>query len=384
MIVFTITNTTSEKVYVGSTRSTIDQHWETLLIAAESGVDHPLYDDIRRCGGDSFNIAEWAIAEDLQDLRELTREALETYDAASLQGLRTKPNASTAHRQTAAERKAAIEAHEKAIAASPEPADIAPLPTGVKPAEDDLKALAQQRDAELAKRIERERKETAEMAKVLLRMDARKRKPKAKPKAAASTKPAQAAAKPKLATGKASSAKQEKKIREQLEQEREARQNEKMAKQRAEAKEMAEVMARIDARAQAKRKTPVKAKPKSAIRSSGRKLSLNKPAALKETTLELDRNLKQTAERLVQQQELKAATPPPRISMATPSSTPAIKPAVTTVQKPVLSKTQRIETTIDRYRARVEKNSSPVIQGQQDLKTALQSRLAQRNNLSTS
>ena len=108
MIVFTITNTISQQVYVGSTRNDIDSHWETLLIAAESGVEAVLYDDIRNSGAASFEVSEWGFAEDLSELRELTRDAIETFDGVSLQGLITKPKASTAHRQSAEERKAAL------------------------------------------------------------------------------------------------------------------------------------------------------------------------------------------------------------------------------------------------------------------------------------
>ena len=90
MIVFTITNTLTDQVYVGTTRDSIDSRLQQILAAMESGLEAGLYTDIRKHGAENFDIAEWAEAEDIQELRDLTRDAIETYSAISLQGLRTK------------------------------------------------------------------------------------------------------------------------------------------------------------------------------------------------------------------------------------------------------------------------------------------------------
>ncbi|MBN0986506.1 hypothetical protein [Amphritea pacifica] len=368
MIIFTITNTVSQQVYVGSTRNDIDSHWETLLIAAESGVEAELYNDIRNAGAHSFALSEYGFAENLSEARELTADALETFNGKSLQGLITKPKPSKVHRQSAEERKAALalleEAEQKALLKG----------EVVKPSgEVDLKLLAQQRDAELEARIARERQETRAMNKVLAAMDSRKRGGSAKTKAKkAAVKPASQSTAPKLASGKVASAKQEKLIREKIALERENRESSKLSKQKAEAQEMAAVMARIDARAQGMRKTAPKAKAKSAIRSS-LSLTPKKPAeALRDSRLELDRDSVKSAEIALLQQEKNRATT--ALSLTQKQTTPARLNA-----RPGLNKEQKIAHTIARYRNTAEPAVNKTGHGQQELISTLQARLAQRN-----
>lgn len=368
LIIFTITNTVSQQVYVGSTRNDIDSHWETLLIAAESGVEAELYNDIRNAGAHSFALSEYGFAENLSEARELTADALETFNGKSLQGLITKPKPSKVHRQSAEERKAALalleEAEQKALLKG----------EVVKPSgEVDLKLLAQQRDAELEARIARERQETRAMNKVLAAMDSRKRGGSAKTKAKkAAVKPASQSTAPKLASGKVASAKQEKLIREKIALERENRESSKLSKQKAEAQEMAAVMARIDARAQGMRKTAPKAKAKSAIRSS-LSLTPKKPAeALRNSRLELDLDSVKSAEiALLQQEKNHAST---ALSLTQKQTRPARLNA-----RPGLNKEQKIAHTIARYRNTAEPAVNKTGHGQQELISTLQARLAQRN-----
>ncbi len=370
LIIFTITNTVSNQVYVGSTRNDIDSHWETLLIAAESGVEAELYDDIRTSGANCFTFTEWGFAENLSEARELTADALETFNGKSLQGLITKPKPSKAHRQSASERKAALALLEEAEQQAQLKNEVTGSSTAVSnPSDTDLKLLAQKRDSELEERIARERKETLEMAKVLARMDSRKRSKTSKAKSKAA-KPAARSAAPKLADGKVSSAKQEKLIREKIEQERESREAGKISRQKAEAQEMADVMSRIDARAQGLRKTKPKAKPKSAIGRTT--LSIKKPAAaLKETRLELDRDLKLSADISLMQQEQKSTTPG---LLQTEKVTSGIR----FKEQSGLNKEQKIAHSIARYRNTAAPAKSQPSVGQQELISSLQARLAQR------
>ena len=90
MIVFTITNTITDQIYVGTSREDLDRRWEVILKAAEGGVEARLYDDIREHGVDGFAISEWAFAEDTEELRELMQAALEETGGISLQGLKLK------------------------------------------------------------------------------------------------------------------------------------------------------------------------------------------------------------------------------------------------------------------------------------------------------
>ncbi|RTE66626.1 hypothetical protein EH243_05960 [Amphritea opalescens] len=377
MIIFTITNTVSKQVYVGSTRSDIDSHWETLLIAAESGVEAELYNDIRDAGAQSFALSEWGFADNLSEARELTADAIETFDAKSLQGLITKPKPSKVHRQSAAERKAALALLEEAEQQALLKSEIA-KPTGeageTPATEADLKLLARKRDAELEARIVRERQETMAMNKVLAEMEFRKRSKSSKNKAKSTgiKTPKATSTAPKLAVGKVSSAKLEKEIKEKIVEEREARETTKISRQKAEAQEMAAVMARIDARAQGMRKTAPKPKPKSAMRSS-MPLSVKKaPEALKETRLELDLDIAKKAELTVMQQEKsRAATGQPLT--AKPFTMARVS------QNTGQSKEQKIAHTIDRYRKTATPAVSNKVYGQQDLISSLQARLAQRN-----
>jgi hypothetical protein len=373
LIIFTITNTVSNQVYVGSTRNDIDHHWETLLIAAESGVEAELYEDIRSSGANCFTFTEWGFAENLSEARELTADAMETFDGKSLQGLITKPKPSKAHRQSAGERKAALalleEAEQKAQLQGDQKGSTTPVSN---PSETDLKLLAQKRDAELEARIARERKETLEMAKVLAKMDSRKRSKTVKAKAKA-VKPTSTSATPKLAVGKVASAKQEKLIREKIEQERESREAEKITRQKAEAQEMAEVMSRIDTRAQGMRKTKPKAKPKSAIGSAG-SLSLRKTTSpLKETRLELDRDIKLSADISLMQQGNSSTTSGLLL-------TEKVSSGVRFQEHAGLDKKEKIAHSIARYRNISVPAKSQAAPGKQELISSLQDRLAQRKS----
>lgn len=304
MIIFTITNSITDQVYVGSTRDSTDSRWEQILVAAETGLEHPLYSDIREHNPQNFIIAEWALAEDLQDLRELTKEAIETFSAIGLQGLRTSAPVAKPTRAKPKKKEVAVEPSLSDAAAnifasrnalesdsdssldgldnfdglefsgldkeSDKESDSGDAANALKPApvkpveqEKSLTEMAEERDKKLAGKIAKERAEALEMAKLMARVDARRRSPKSK---AASAKKTAGTAKaktvtsnaPKLSSGKVASATQERKIREAIDQEKETRQAEKLAKQQAESKEMAELMARIDSRS----KPVAKAKPK--------------------------------------------------------------------------------------------------------------------------
>lgn len=389
MIAFTITNSITKQVYVGSTRNDIDAHWETLMIAAESGVESPLYDDIRAHGPAHFDLAEWGVAEDLQELRELMQDAMATFNAISLQGLRTKPKTSSAFRISEQERKAEKNRQAKAEGplsvtaekpAPPASATQKPLiEDAINPAETDMVALARQRDAELEQRIVRERQQAREMAQVIAQIESRK---KGKSRTGSQTKavdtrPAQAQpAADKLATGKVASAKQERKIREQIALEREQRQAEKIARQKAEAQEMAQVMARIDARAQSMRKTKPKAKPKSAIRSN-RTLSLKKAEPIQDKRLELDQDLHSKAELQMVLAKKQAA------QTGTSTAEPAPSKPMRTIRapRPAQSKDERIANSISRYRGAADKVAVKSAQSStgHDLASLLEARLASRN-----
>ncbi len=314
MIVFTITNTITEQLYVGTSREDLDRRWEVILKAAEAGVEADLYDDIRQHGMDSFAISEWAFAEDTAELRELMQAALEETGGISLQGLKLKaPKAARKVKPKAVEddltRDALLNLEEQgselvddipfaakdSVADEAEAADAAPVEkesaeTGAsettaevaEPAEKprltdaewaakrkaDKAAYDARQDQRIKEKVAKEKAAAREMALLIARMDARGKKPKKT--AAKKTTKARAAAKPATApekaasalpTGRVNSAAKEKKIREAIAQEKDARIEERQAKQRAEAAEMAALIARLDSRAKKPKKAAAKAKP---------------------------------------------------------------------------------------------------------------------------
>ncbi|WP_261842522.1 hypothetical protein [Aliamphritea ceti] len=312
MIVFTITNTTTEQIYVGTSREDIDRRWEVILKAAEAGVEAHLYDDIREYGIDSFAVSEWAFAEDTAELRELMQAALEETGGTSLQGLklkapkaprRTKPKAaeedltrdallnleeqgselldevSISTKDQSSDDTAEAETTEQAVEQKQKKSPVAiAAEEAEKPRLSDAEwaakrkaeklAYDERQDQKIKEKVAKERAAAREMALLISRMDARGKKPKktaAKKSAAtksaaksSTTTPAKSAA--ALPTGRVNSAAKEKKIREAIAQEKDARMEERQAQQRAEAAEMAALIARLDSRASKPKKAPAKAK----------------------------------------------------------------------------------------------------------------------------
>lgn len=210
MIVFTLTNTLSGQVYVGTTRDAPEQRWAQLCQAAADGIEADLYSDIRHCGEAAFELQEWAVAESLPELRQLTEEALQEYQAINLHGIRTRAERSgsqwlenSTSRPSDASTASATSPSTK-TAAAPQP-HAAVSQTSARPV---LKAPTTP-------------------------------SPKATSTAGAGNK---------LPSGRASSSSKEKKVREGIEAERLARQSEERARQLAQADEMAAIMARIDQR----------------------------------------------------------------------------------------------------------------------------------------
>lgn len=187
MIVFTLTNTQSGQVYVGTTQDCPQQRWAQLCAAAHEGLDADLYSDIRHCGVDSFELQEWAVADSMAELRLLAEEAMAENGALSLQGIRTRP-----------ERKPATTAPRPPRSAATSGGRMSPRPAA----------------------------------------------------SVSSSTPAPAAAsnRNKLPNGRMSNSEKERKLREALEQQRVQRLAEEKARQQAQADEMAAIMARIDSR----------------------------------------------------------------------------------------------------------------------------------------
>ena len=89
MIIFTVTNKATKKVYVGSTRNDLESQWEKMVAAAYQDMDYPLYREIRVQGEEEFTVEEWDRAESREELSELEQDAVDFFGAESLRGYKT-------------------------------------------------------------------------------------------------------------------------------------------------------------------------------------------------------------------------------------------------------------------------------------------------------
>ena len=92
VIVFTLTNEVTDEVYVGTTKDSVAERWQQYQDAAI--LDHTaarLFKDIRDFGAKNFTAAEYAVAFDREDLKDLFDEAMDQYEGTSLVGVKTIP-----------------------------------------------------------------------------------------------------------------------------------------------------------------------------------------------------------------------------------------------------------------------------------------------------
>jgi hypothetical protein len=90
LIVYTLTNTITEQVFVGTTTDSATERWKQIQAALPLGFEGKIYKEIRDLGADSFVLNDFAVAYDRAEMKELFIEAMETHNGISLQGLKTK------------------------------------------------------------------------------------------------------------------------------------------------------------------------------------------------------------------------------------------------------------------------------------------------------
>jgi len=114
LIVFTLTNEVTDEVYVGTTKDSVDERWKQYQEAA--ALDHTaarLFKDIRDFGAKNFTAAEYAVAYDREDLKDLFDEAMDQHAGISLVGVKTskpKPVKVAAPKKAAPKKTAASKA----------------------------------------------------------------------------------------------------------------------------------------------------------------------------------------------------------------------------------------------------------------------------------
>ena len=76
MIVFTATERTSGKVFAGTTRTSLDDHWGDLLTQSTQGASGEFFQWLRTAGAEAFKIEEWGYSDNPRELREILAEAV--------------------------------------------------------------------------------------------------------------------------------------------------------------------------------------------------------------------------------------------------------------------------------------------------------------------
>jgi hypothetical protein len=88
LIVFTIKNSRTDTVYIGTTKDSVDERWAQLQLAKDHGLESALYDDMRNYGIACFSIEEYDFAETREELNEMFSEAMTQYKGVSLKGMK--------------------------------------------------------------------------------------------------------------------------------------------------------------------------------------------------------------------------------------------------------------------------------------------------------
>ncbi len=89
MIVFTITNNTTDDVWVGTCKDSSDERFQQYQEAMALGVKHRFYKDLSDFGVQNFTVDDFAVAHDREELKDVFEEAMETYEGKSLVGVKT-------------------------------------------------------------------------------------------------------------------------------------------------------------------------------------------------------------------------------------------------------------------------------------------------------
>ena len=182
MIVFTLTNEDTDQVWVGTAREgvTPEARFEQIQAALSQGIDHPFYDELKKFGADAFSTALFAVAEDRLELQEMVEEALDSFNAKSLVGIKTVKAGTTQSalapkpKARAVRVKSATSAAPKAKTAKPVKEKLATGRTGSAAKERAIKAGIEAEKARIAAaKAKKAQEEADEMKAILAGLDAR-------------------------------------------------------------------------------------------------------------------------------------------------------------------------------------------------------------------
>ena len=289
MIVYTATDEVNGKVYVGSTREDLEEHWITLVNQAEDGAEGEFFAAIRHQGADKFEIEEFGYADSSSEARALIREAQEELGAVAVKAgrgsvavskaaSRAKMLSSSAKLDQAAS--LISENGSESVAAEPDLLVTDDLVTDivagknscVAPQNDASQALsiqatpsatgspentvvkAGQLKAEASKIAVNKKKTSLDLVKQAL-AEAAVDVSQGSADVKASRVPVKKSSSEKLATGRTGSVSKEQRIKETIQREREAREPFRQTGSTQEAAKMKDLMMGIEARRLAARKT---------------------------------------------------------------------------------------------------------------------------------
>lgn len=242
MIVFTATDTLTGKVFAGSTRRSLEDHW-ALLVSVENGAaSGPFFDLLRERGSNGFKVKEWGSSENPADLREMLLEATTELGAVVIKGVPTAGGSTGRLDSFASVR--------KELEALGAPA-IKPLrQNSSKQQADEMKALIagielRRRGGLKSARKPRPKKVVDTTATPGIVVKAGKTKAADRPKVVSTVLP----------TGRTGSASKEKRIREALAEQKADLESQKRLRIDQESSEMREILARLDERSKESGKT---------------------------------------------------------------------------------------------------------------------------------
>ena len=253
MIVYTATDEVNGKVYVGSTREDLEEHWIALVNQAEDGADGDFFAAIRHQGADKFEIEEFGYADSSAETRALIREAQEDLGAVAVKAgrgstvvSRTKVQAAKVELDQGLALSGETDGegqteHLKTETLKTESAAI----TVKKTSDQKATATPINSSLDLVKQALAEAAASVDLSQGLSQELPKK---------------SSAAVKEKLATGRAGSSSKEKRIKETIQREREAREQFRQTGSTQEAAKMKDLMMGIEARRLAARKTSKEAR----------------------------------------------------------------------------------------------------------------------------
>ncbi|MBU6954240.1 hypothetical protein KP814_22915 [Hahella sp. HN01] len=259
MIVFTATDQVTGKVFAGSTRRSLEDHWGHLLVQESEGAMGEFFETLRSSGADSFKMEEWGYSDNPKELREMLAEAMEALGAKAIKVTLTRPeNKSKPSMDLMKE----LEALKQEMSDGSDDPDYTPKkkeavvkPEAPKPAPKaeprPLRHTASTREAEemraLIAGIEARRRGGTKAGQKAAKKAGAAGLAKAAKSATGATAPAPVN-RPKLSEGRTGSAAKEKRIREAIAAEKAEMEAQKRNQASEEAKEMREIMARLDQR----------------------------------------------------------------------------------------------------------------------------------------